>query len=235
MDYCEKAVKEYILHLGYKEEEVLFEPEGQEGPDFVIKEKIAVEVRMLNRHVGVSRGGKCLTEEDAIPVISTVAGVLRSFGPPTSGFSWFVCVECSLPAPDKDKIERELRRHLKAFQNAALQKPAKIQVLDRLAIELLPADGPRADYFLMGAFNHDHSGELLSDEFERNLKFCIDAKAEKLSRLRSKDRESCWLALADLISYGYYDASDGVSIPPHNWDKVIVINPLDQTKSLELA
>jgi len=32
----------FILHLGYKEQEVPYDPEGQDGPDFVINGKIAV-------------------------------------------------------------------------------------------------------------------------------------------------------------------------------------------------
>jgi hypothetical protein len=77
----EQKAQEYFLHLGYKEAEVPFEPEGQGGPDFVIKGRIAVEVTRLNRHVRVSAKGKRLGEEDADRVYKTVEQVLCSLGP----------------------------------------------------------------------------------------------------------------------------------------------------------
>ena len=233
MDESEKAAEEYILHLGFKR--VKYEPEGKKKPpDFLIDGRIAVEVTRLNRHVGVSAKGKRVGEESAIPVERTVARVLRSFGPPMEGFSWFVDVECSLPAPGKAEIEREVAKHLKAFQNSALQKPTQIQVFDSFAIKLRRADQPGPNYFLMGSFNHDTSGALLSEEFERNLKICIDDKTAAVSSIRSKYPE-WWLALDDLVSYGHMDAEDRVRIPPHNWDKIILINPRDPTQSFELA
>jgi hypothetical protein len=83
----------------------------------------------------------------------------------------------------------------------------------------------------MGSFNHDTSGALLSEEFERNLKICID---DKTAAAPSKYPE-WWLALDDLVTYGHMDAGDRVRIPPHNWDKIILINPRDPTQSFELA
>jgi hypothetical protein len=234
VDDCEKAAQEYILHLGYKEEEVPFEPAGQEGPDFVIKKRIAVEVTRLNRHVGVSAEGKRLGEEDADRVLEAVKQILQSLGPPTAGLSWFVSVECTLPAPRNRKVRREVCKHLKAFQNGSLQKPTRIKLFDNFAIELCRAGQIGSHYFLMGGLNHNDSGELVSEEMERSLKICIDAKARKLSYLRSKDLE-CWLALVDLVSYGYWGARDRVRIPPHGWDKIILINPRDAKQSFELA
>ena len=236
MNYSEKLAKEYLLHLGYKEREICYECEGQEGADFVINGRIAVEVTGLERHVGVSADGKRLGEEGAsIPVLKTVKRILSSLGPPTAGFSWFVNVQYSLPAPDKHDLERELRKHLKVFQNGAEQKPTEIQVFSGFAVELYRASQPGSYYFLAGGFNYTGSGELVSEEVGRSIEICIAAKAKKLSYLRLKGRyEKCWLALVDLISQGNIDASDRVTIPPHDWDKVIMISPLDPTKSFEL-
>jgi hypothetical protein len=137
--------------------------------------------------------------------------------------------------PDKRDLEREVRKHLKAFQNGAEQKPTKIQIFSSFAIELCRAGQSGSHYFLMGGLNYSASGELASEELGRNLEIGIAAKAKKLSYLRSKGRyDECWLALADLISQGNIDASDKVTIPPHGWDKIIMISPLDPTKSFEL-
>ncbi|MGA2040286.1 MAG: hypothetical protein ABSH42_13500 [Bryobacteraceae bacterium] len=233
MDDCEAAAKQYILHLGYKEQEVPYEPDGQDGPDFVIDGKIAVEVTRLNRHVGVSADGRRLGEESAIPVEKTVATMLDSLGPPTAGFSWFVSIEFTLPPPGKREIEREVRKHLKAFQDRPLQESTRIRIFDNLTIELCRAGRIGSRYFLMGAPNHDVCGEMVVEALERNVSICIDDKGKKLSYLRSSDRE-CWLALADHIYWGWADAWHGVRIPPHGWDRVILINPLDPTQSFEL-
>src|SRR5208337_4235943 len=153
MDDSEKAAKEYILHLGYKETEVRYEPppEGQAGPDFVVNGRVAVEVTRLEPHVGLSAEGKRLGEEGAsIPVLKTVQQILSSFGPPKAGFSWFVNVDFSLPAPSKREVEREIRRHLTEFQNGAVQKPTRIQVFDNFTIELFRAGKLLSNYFQMG-------------------------------------------------------------------------------------
>jgi hypothetical protein len=144
-------------------------------------------------------------------------------------------VECSLPAPDKLLVEREVRKRLKAFQDGALQEPTKIQVFNNLAIELSRAGQLGPHYFLSGGLNHSDSGELVSEELERNREICIAAKAKKLSYLRSKHRDrKCWLALVDLISQGYMDARDITRTPAHDWDKIIMINPLDPKQSFDL-
>src|SRR5208337_1915957 len=121
------------------------------------------------------------------------------------------------------------------FQNGAVQKPTRIQVFDNFTIELFRAGKLLSNYFQMGTWNHDDSGDLLSQELEKNLRICIDAKAKKLSYLRSRDWESCWLAPVDLISYGCWNARDRVNLPPHTWDKIMLINPLDPTRSFELV
>ena len=234
MDDCEKAAQEYILHLGYKEEEVPYEPEGESGPDFVINRRIAVEVTRLNHNVRDPAEGKRRGEEAAIPVRRTFEETLRAFRPPTAGPSWYVRAECSLPAPGRREIQREVSKHLRAFLDAPLQEPTRLQVLPNFAIELFRAGQRGSDYFLSGGLDPNDRGELLSEGLEKNLRICIAAKAKKLSCLRSKDRESCWLALVDLVSYGQLRARDRIRIPPHGWDKIILINPLDPTQSFEL-
>lgn len=221
MDDSEKAAREYILYLGYKDEELLFEPQpdGQAGADLVVNGRIAIEVTRLESHVAPPTDGKRRGEEGAvIPVLNSISEILASFAPPTSGYSWFVNVDCNLPAPPKRTFERETHKRLKEFL-AGPQKPTKIHVLGNLVIELSLASRIGPYYFLMGNFNHQDCGGLLSDELEKNVSICIGAKAKRLSYLRKKEWESCWLALVDRISHGYWDSRDKINVPPHGWDK----------------
>jgi hypothetical protein len=84
----------------------------------------------------------------------------------------------------------------------------------------------------MGSIGAGRSGALVALQLERNLKICIDHKTKtaEASGIRTKYPE-WWLVLIDLISYGQWEA---IRIPSHGWDKVILVNPLDYTQSIEV-
>ena len=44
----EKWVEEYLTHRGFRD--IVYEPDGNVPPDFLIDGKIAIEVRRLNQH-----------------------------------------------------------------------------------------------------------------------------------------------------------------------------------------
>ncbi len=48
MDTSERIVWEYLLHRGFRD--VVYEPEGKVPPDFLVDNRVAVEVRRLNQN-----------------------------------------------------------------------------------------------------------------------------------------------------------------------------------------
>jgi hypothetical protein len=51
-----------------------------------------------------------------------------------------------------------------------------------------------------------------------------------MSGIRTKYAE-WWLVLIDHINYG---GKEVLQVPPHNWDKIILINPHDHTQAFEV-
>jgi len=74
-------------------------------------------------------------------------------------------------------------------------------------------------------------------ETQKNLRICIEEKTRKIARVRSKYQE-WWLILIDFIGYGVdecdrklYREQLGID---HNWDKIILVNPLNSRLGFEL-
>ena len=231
MDDSEAAAQAYLTHLGFKN--VVYEPEGEsKPPDFLVEQRIVVEVRRLNQHEVSSKAGTKLRglEEVAIPVWDHLQSLLPSLGPPKAGASWYIHIKYSRPVPKRRTLKDAVRRHLEAFRDGALQNPTTIRVFKNFTIKLFRAGRLYSDYFVMGGRSDFDSGGWVIPELERNLKICIDEKTAKVAAIRGKYSE-WWLALIDRINYG---AEEAIRVPPHNWDKIILINPLDPTKAFEI-
>ncbi len=231
MDDAERAALDYFTHLGFKV--VLYEPEGKsKPPDFLLDGRIAAEVRRLNQNEIPSQPGMRPRglEEVAIPIQKNIQRLLRSFGPPTAQVSWFVHLKYSRPVPGWRDIETALRRHLQFFRDDPIQTPVTIRLFDKFVVRICRAGPLFPYYFVMGGrFDRDAGGWLIP-ELERNLRICIDEKTAKVSAIRSKYPE-WWLVLIDHINYGEQET---IQTPPHDWDKIVLIDPLSHTQALEL-
>lgn len=96
MDDSEKTAKKYLEYLGF--EGIVYEPDGNVPPDFLVNGRIAIEVRRLNQNEGNGSGFRGL-EEIAIPLQMKIGKLLASLGPPKSGSSWFVHYTVRRPVP----------------------------------------------------------------------------------------------------------------------------------------
>lgn len=75
------------------------------------------------------------------------------------------------------------------------------------------------------------------EELSRNLRICIDEKVRKVDRVRHKYGE-WWLAMEDRISYGALGSEDADQLraalgPVLGFEKIILVNPLDPTSTLQ--
>jgi hypothetical protein len=231
MDHSEKAAEAYLTHLGFTD--VVYEPEGKSRPpDFLVGGRIAVEVRRLNQHEAISQPGRKPRglEEVAIPVSHHIQQLLPSLGPPRAGVSWYIHLKYSRPIPKRRALEDAVRRHLEGFRDGQAQNPTAIRVFPNFTVNIFRAGRLYSDYFVMGGHSDYDSGGWIIPELERNLKICIDEKSMKIVSIRGKYPE-WWLALIDLINFG---GEEAIHVPPHNWDKIVLINPLDPTKAFEV-
>jgi hypothetical protein len=235
MDTCEKIVADHLAHRGYCN--VVYEPDGNVPPDFLVNGSIAVEVRRLNQNEVTQAGARGL-EETSIPFLMSFKKLLASLGPPRTGVSWFVNYSFGRPVPNWNQLRPLLARHLKDFRGNPLdQKPTSVIMYDRLKIDFFPASAVHSTFFLLGACHDEDSGGFLLHLIEENLRLCIREKSLKIASYRHKYPQ-WWLILIDLIGYGL-DERDREMFQQHwkmehDWDKIILLNPLDARSGFEL-
>lgn len=234
MDATDKLVNKFLAHLGYKK--VVYEPDGNVPPDFLVEDRIAVEVRRLNQSHDTGTTVQGL-EEVAIPLWRKVEALALSLGPPTHAVSWFVYFRFSRPVEHWKTLKPKLEAALQAFKSAPTHGRTRLSLAPGFELEIFPAASLHPTFYLMGGRSDDQSGGLLIEEVEKNLKICIDDKTQKIQNFKAKYPE-WWLVLVDHIAYGL-DQFDVQQLKAHTsvshtWDRVIVIDPNNPTRSFEV-
>lgn len=79
MDTSEQVAFDYLSSRGFIS--VVYEPDGNVPPDFLVDGRIAVEVRRLNQHEETPNGPRGL-EDVAFPLEARMRRLVRSMGPP---------------------------------------------------------------------------------------------------------------------------------------------------------
>jgi hypothetical protein len=95
---------EYLVDRGFAN--IVYEPNGNVSPDFVVEGLIAVEARRLNQNKESANRLHGL-EELWKPLQTTVTTVIESMGAPIAGSSWFVQYSFKRPLPER----KDLKRH----------------------------------------------------------------------------------------------------------------------------
>lgn len=233
MDSSEQVVSEYLSHRGFRD--VVYEPDGNVPPDFLIDGRIAVEVRRLNQNEDTPNGHRGL-ENVAIPLRARVWALLKTLGP-SDGESWYVMYRLRRPLPPWEQLAAALRTELTEFRNNTNRRRTTRAVVPRFRVTLIKAGRPYPDFFVPGGFADSDSGGFVLAELSRNIRICVMEKTHKVACLRAKYPE-WWLVLVDYIGYGI-DERDCEEVRQlfqfeHSWGKIVLVNPLDATQGYEL-
>jgi len=226
VDRSEELAFQYLSSLGLSP--IIYEPDGNVPPDFVADGRIGVEVRRLNQHEPDESGKARGLEHAQFALLRSIPKILSSLGPPAQGRSWFVHYSFSRPIPTLTKLRRSIRDVLEAFRDGQLEGK-EFLIADRFTLHLIPSSKVYPDCFVPGGFGDDDAGGWLIQELEKNIQICIREKSAKIANMRAKYPE-WWLVLIDFIGYG---AQEPLSIK-HDWDKVILVNPLDPQQGFEV-
>ena len=235
MDRTEQLVAEYLSHQGIQS--VVYEPDGNMPPDFVIDGRIAVEVRRLNQNEETEAGPRGL-EEIRIPLSQRIERFVETLGPLGSGESWFVSHTIRRPVPPWKRIETFLRERLTVFSGQASRRETEY-VLDRgFRVRLFRASKPHPTFFLLGGSSDRDSGGFVLAEMVRNIRICVEDKVAKVAELRSRYPE-WWLVLVDHIGYGLSSADQDelralVELSA-GWDRIVLVNPDNTRQGFELG
>jgi len=235
MNDSEKVVHEYLVSLGLGP--VVYEPDGKVPPDFLVDDRIAVEVRRLNQNEESARGHRGL-EETSKPLNSLMQKALASMGSPISGASWFVFYTYRRPLPPWTKLEGTIRRALEEIRQVTNLEEVKLYVTSRFRLDFTRASRVHSSLFVLGGSSDHDSGGFVIAEMARNLQLCIAEKNLKVSKVRSRYSE-WWLALEDRIGYGDLEEGDRDQLRQMircdgPWSKIILVNPLKPSLGFEL-
>lgn len=236
MDDSEKLANDYLGYRGFHN--IAYEPDGNIPPDFLVDGRIAVEVRRLNQNEA-TESGFCGLKEIGIRTQEGISKLLAAIGPAASGESWFVFYKFNRPLPNWKQVKPTLRRYLEEFRgDEGRRKTSWVPVGDGLEVKLLPTGEPHPTFFLSGSSFVNDTGVEVLGETQKNLRICIEEKTRKIARVRHKYPE-WWLVLVDRIGYGV-DACDQELYREHlkikhDWDKVIILSPLDPGSAFEVA
>src|SRR6267143_274530 len=96
MDDSEHRVDDYLRSAGFAD--IVYEPDGNVPPDFLVNRRIAVEVRRLNQNAIYNTGRTEGLEEVFIPLWQGLEQYLPTIGPSVHGESWYVGLKVRRPA-----------------------------------------------------------------------------------------------------------------------------------------
>ncbi|MGH8491831.1 MAG: hypothetical protein ACRERR_01810 [Moraxellaceae bacterium] len=226
MDATEQIVNDFLSHQGYRDIE--YEPLGRsKAPDFSVNGRIAIEVRRLNQHHFAQARARGL-EVDAHPLIQKVQSTLATYGEPAGGKSWYVFVRFSRPTPGHKQIAIQTRMALDRFIIEGEQNSGRIHQTQTFALDLYKAGPGRDQKFVFGGYNDIQSGGFVVEQLEKNIQYCVNEKAEKISGVHHMYPE-WWLALVDHIGFHFGEsrsaAFQSVTLERQQWDRILVISP----------
>jgi hypothetical protein len=232
MDRSEAAIEKLLAQMGFSN--VVYEPDGNVPPDFLINSEIAVEVRRLNQNFNDGSGMRGL-EEVTTPLWQKMTRLVESIAE-TDGNSWFVWFRFSRPVPSWKSLEPDLRDALLEFKVSANKSTRTIYSAPNFQVEVAEASQPLETFFRMGGMSDRQAGGWVVAELISNIQHCATEKLLKIEPHRNKYR-TWWLALTNYTGFGL-DEYDRRQLLQHlqrpaGWDKVLLINPSDPTSWVE--
>jgi hypothetical protein len=235
MDDSEKLADEYLRSLARGA--VVYEPDGNRPPDFLVNGTIAVEVRRLNQNEITESGHRGL-EVTRIPLAARIRKLLSTFGPPRSGISWFVCYDFRRPLPEWRELSSALREYLLAFRDNPETSPeVSATICNGFEIELRRAGNSYPQFFVPGGSADDDTGGWILQETQKNLRLCIEEKTRKIAPYRHNYTE-WWLVLIDRIGFGVEACDEQLFREhlrfEHSWDKIVLVSPDNPRRAFEL-
>jgi hypothetical protein len=237
MDDTERHVAKFLATSGYTPEEIIFEPDGQVTPDFLIRKRIAVEARRLNQ-IYEDNGAIEGLEETSIPFYHRIRKMVLSFGPPTADHSWFVSYNFRRPEIPWHILRPALKELFSDFVRNSTVAPREYNFGKSLRIEIEPSNLRFKTFFVLGVHTDRQQGGWVVSETIRNLTLCVSEKAKKLESYKARYPE-WWLVLVDRIAFGGWDDDDIADIRKNikkqpDWDRIVIVDPANTARSFEL-
>ena len=184
MDRSEETVRDLLESMGFSN--IVYEPDGNVPPDFLVDGRIAIEVRRLNQNYDSGQGVQGL-EQVEIPLWHRIEKLVKAMqnDQPISE-SWFVFIDFSRPLHSWKELKPKIKAALVKFQKQHRRSNCELFSQGNLRIELVKASKPLETYFCMGGISDEQSGGLIVAEMLTNLELCMSEKNVKTAGYRDK-------------------------------------------------
>jgi hypothetical protein len=224
MDPSERCAANFLAQRGYKN--VVYEPDGNVPPDFLVVGYLAVEVRRLNQNFDFGTRVEGL-EQASIPLWKKIQALAASLGPPKHGVSWFVFYSFTRPLEPWKLLKPKIRDALLTFMNDPAVREQSWKLSSGFELEVFRATKLFPTFFVMAGHVDDDAGGWVIPELLKNLAFCIGEKSKKIEKFKSR-YPAWWLVLVDHVYFGreaYNHAQVRKNVQEIGaWNKVVVIN-----------
>lgn len=234
MNREEKITEAYLKSLCFKD--VVFEPDGNIPPDFLIDGRIAVEVRRLNQHFFTKDEVRGL-EETMIPLFRLLESSLSDFDSHYKGCSYWVTIRFHRPVGKGSTNKKAIVKTLTDFLSRPFPLPCDVKVTENIYFHIFPSQAVMGKVFRFAGGTDRESGGWVLDEFKKNFNYCVEEKTKKIKDHYGK-YASWWLVLVDHIAHSFNesDKNEMKSMVSSNssWVKVIVLDSLTGNNLLEI-
>lgn len=222
MKSFEKIVEDHLRLRGFSD--VVYEPDGNVPPDFLVDGSIAVETRWLNQNDFTSTPPKGL-EEAEFSLVMKLNRLLDRRGP--SPETRFIDVRYRRPIPDLRKIATATNAFLDDILAGKVPMKGKRSIADGVELTYESAVAGVGPMFCLGWDDDEDAGGWVIPLLNQNLAWCVLEKSRKVARYRD-EYPQWWLVLVAhpllrLSDRGKNEFRQTTALT-HNWDKVIVIN-----------
>jgi hypothetical protein len=235
MNRDEELAQKCLQSMGFQL--VVYEPDGNIPPDFVVEKIVAVEVTRLNQNSKSASGSYRGLEEDSIPLWQKIDNLLKQFGSPVNGKSWFLGVDFVRPIPEWSLLKNRLLEFLNQVKLSQPEKLFRYPLMDNFELDIIQASSPLETMFAMGASSDGDSGGFILSEMEKNLKIILPKKYKKIEKHKSKYSQ-WWLLLPNYIGYGMSDRDreqwNQYIRLEYDWDRVVIFNPLNISNWMDI-
>ena len=237
MNADEKTAYTFLSNAGFNEVE--FEPMGNVPPDFLLDNRIAVEVRRLNQNQ--LKGDRIVSlEKHRIPLKKMVEKVCSEFVlPATKRSRYYVTFSCYRPFRPSRKLENALRKALSSISENPPSSMISVKIAKGVYIEVIPGSQEidnETKLFVPGGHCDFDEGGFTTSVFQENIQHCINEKTTKIRKYADL-YEEWWLLFVSTISIPHSeelnDVIDNLAINDC-WSKVIVLDSFNSHSVVEI-
>jgi hypothetical protein len=239
MGVDEAVADQHLRMLGYQD--VRHHPRGQHNPpDFLLDGTIAVEVRRLE---AVEQGRDVPKGLNAVsrPFSDRLRKLLLTFSSdePTT-FLLRLQLKRPLPKPWR-RVEEEVKKFVRAvLDNAEQAVGMELDIDGKVLLRVIGTSHRNGPTFHIASQTDADLGHWMMEELGRSLRLCISEKTRKVAAQRHLYTE-WWLVFVDRLGYALTDEERrrefrrSVSLDSHDWDRIILVNPLEPGQHFEVT